>query len=326
MRTYSTAQEAFYSSLATLRDNGQRVPGVCDPTSVGSRFGTAPRATLELLAFSFTIEDPRARLIKSRARPLDVAFALSNVLWTLRGDRDAAPILFYNPRGGDFTVDGKHFAGALGSRLRPDTGKNQLAEVVRLLQEDSASRRAVILFFDAEDTRSRPRDTPCMISMHFMIREERLWCINSMRSQSALMVMPYDIFLLTMLQEIVSRRLGTECGPFVHVCNSFHVYEDEELLLNAVCEETVEGQWTSMESIDDASEEAISNALEWEGIIRGRLLDDGNSIVDLESAGLTPYWKNVLYLIQAGWKKKHGLEFAKVRDRIGAAFTKHLEQ
>jgi thymidylate synthase len=326
MYTYATAQEAFYSSLKHLRSYGQWVPGVNDPTSVGSRFGTRSRATLETLAFTFAIQDPRDRLLKSSKRPIDVAFAFSNLLWTLRGVKDAEPILFYNPRGDLFTVDGKHFAGALGARLIQGAQGDQLAEVARLLSADPTSRRAVVLFFDAADTRSRPRDTPCMISMHFMIRQDRLWCINCMRSQSALMVMPYDLILLTMLHEIVATRLRVECGPFVHSCNSFHIYEDEVDLLDAVCAEVGSDGVGAMEPVDDASPTAIETALLYEEQIRVSLSANSSSLVNLERSPLSPYWKQVLYVIQAGWKKGRGVDCSEVTRLIDPSFGKLLSQ
>lgn len=58
-----------------------------------------------------------------------------------------------------------------------------------------------------------------------------------MRSQSALMVMPYDLFLLTMLHEAMAVRLGVGLGYYHHFCGSLHYYEDEEELVDAVLRE-----------------------------------------------------------------------------------------
>jgi hypothetical protein len=58
-----------------------------------------------------------------------------------------------------------------------------------------------------------------------------------MRSQSALMVLPYDVFLFASLQGLLASRLGVEVGTYTHISGSFHVYEDELEMASAVIAE-----------------------------------------------------------------------------------------
>ena len=48
-----------------------------------------------------------------------------------------------------------------------------------------------------------------------------------MRSQSALMLLPYDMFLMSMLHELAAVELGWGLGRLIVTCSSLHIYEDE---------------------------------------------------------------------------------------------------
>ena len=82
---FATVQEAWAGALSYLREEGAVAPGVTDPLSVGSGFGTRERRTREILAASFSILNPRHRLIASAARPIDLGYAIANVIWTIAG-------------------------------------------------------------------------------------------------------------------------------------------------------------------------------------------------------------------------------------------------
>jgi thymidylate synthase len=53
----------------------------------------------------------------------------------------------------------------------------------------------------------------------------------NMRSQSAVMVLPYDVFTFSFLQEVLAVELGLRVGQYFHNSGSFHYYLDEEPLV-----------------------------------------------------------------------------------------------
>jgi hypothetical protein len=55
-----------------------------------------------------------------------------------------------------------------------------------------------------------------------------------MRSQSAAFVQPYDVFLMTMLQELMANELGVELGTYQHICNSYHYFTNEEEMVDNI--------------------------------------------------------------------------------------------
>src|SRR5262245_38672206 len=106
LRKYSTFNEAYHSELRRVSIEGEQTRPILDPTSVGSHFGKQPRSTMELLGHGFCLTNPRARLAYSPARRIDLAFAIANTLWTLRGSDALDEIAAYNSRGRLFSSDG----------------------------------------------------------------------------------------------------------------------------------------------------------------------------------------------------------------------------
>lgn len=231
------AAEAWRSSLQKVKWNGRWCDGVTDATSVGSHFGNSPRRFSEILADRVEIVSPRRRIINSRARQFNFGFAVANTLFAFSGSDQVSDIGIYNSKGAAFSTDGHTFACSIGTRIFGTP--SQYAAVLQRLRSDETSRRACVVTLDNEDILAPPRDTPCSIAVQFFLRDGALQCITFMRSQSALMVWPYDVFLFTMIQERLALELGVQLGSYYHLCGSLHVYEDEVGLLDAVLGEDV---------------------------------------------------------------------------------------
>lgn len=233
IREYDTFADAYVDGLGELLDCGNRVEPVLDESSVGSAFGTKFRPTIELRPFVFRVRDPSACLIACHPRQPHLDFIVGQWLWTMAGSDDLAQIAYYNQAGRMFSEDGSRLAGAFGARMRRNAG-DQLERVIKLLSHDPGSRRAVIAISEAADSRTSMLDFPCASSLHFMIRDGELEMITTMRSQSALMVLPYDAALFMMLQMWVAAELEVDIGTHTWIANSFHVYEDELSLAKKV--------------------------------------------------------------------------------------------
>lgn len=235
MDKFPAFAEAYRSSLALLLSAGAHTSAVSDPLSPGSRFGQEQRGTLELIAYSFELTSPASCLFFSAARPVRLPYCLGSLIWSLNGSDKLDEITYYNPRGHEFSDDGVHLSGAFGKRLFDFHGSvNQIDHVVKQLKEYRSSRRAVALILDPHDNVTRTREYPCAIALQYFIREERLIAITYMRSQSAAMVLPYDVFLFVSFQCILAQQLGVEIGAYYHLCGSFHIYSDEVALARSI--------------------------------------------------------------------------------------------
>jgi thymidylate synthase len=223
---YESFAAAYLAELRSLLAHGRQVAGVREETSVGSSFGQGPRATLELGPHLFTIGDPRACLLVGGAREPREAYVVGQWLWVMAGTDRLEQISYYNSHGRAFSDDGRRLTGAFGTRMRV-RGGDQLQRVIGLLSGDPSSRRAQIVFAEPGDGREPSRDFPCATAIQFVIRDDRLEAVTTMRSQSALMVLPYDISLMATLQVWVAAVLRIAPGPHHWIANSFHVYADE---------------------------------------------------------------------------------------------------
>lgn len=122
-------------------------------------------------------------------------------------------------------------------------------------------------------------------------------CIVSMRSQSALMVLPYDLILFTLLHEVAAASLGCPLGTYVHVSNSFHVYADEAALMQRVLvEEPLCAR--PMPAMPPDSLEHMPRVLEAEMHLRTRPCDDKEArAIAFSDYQLPRYWNDFLRTI-----------------------------
>src|SRR6266481_3237845 len=104
----------------------------------------------EILGVLIEIERPRARLSRSETRG-KLFSSLGELLWYLTGDNRLDFIEPYIPRYRKESDDGGvSVYGGYGPRLFNQRGYDQIRNVIALLGERSASRRAVIQIFNAE--------------------------------------------------------------------------------------------------------------------------------------------------------------------------------
>ncbi|MFO6465352.1 thymidylate synthase [Jannaschia sp. KMU-145] len=235
---FETFSDAYSSVVAEVMKMGLRCEPVIDNTSVGSQFGEKFRETKEIVGHQFTVRQPRSRSVCSPVREVSDTFCRANFVWTLTGGSDVEGVSFYNPRGRVFAKKSAFYEAAFGARLFYPFQQFRLVE--ERLRKDPASRRGLAMIYIPEDTQVDKLDTPCAAYLHFMIRDNRLICICNMRSQSALMVLPYDFHLFTLIQECLAVRLELELGEIIYTSNSFHIYSDEfshaEDFLSSGCE------------------------------------------------------------------------------------------
>jgi len=229
------AHEAMHVLAEMIRVEGRWTDQIISPQTVGSRFGSTPRKTLEVRGTRVVITNPLDRRIPKLCKAVNDAFLVANTLWSLSPEADAQDIIRFNERGRSFLDDAGDLVCSIPGRLFGDQpSENQLASILKILKDDAMSRRAIISFLRPTDLDTQPRDFPCPASAQFLVRDGRLDCVLYMRSQSLIGVFPYDVFLFTSMQEAVAVHLGLSPGSLFHLCGSLHIYEDEIEALNQV--------------------------------------------------------------------------------------------
>jgi thymidylate synthase len=213
---------------------------------LGSGRNTKPRglSTLEFPEpIGFTVEDPRKRLITYRHTGSNPIYPYIEGLWMLLGEEDTKrlvnyskfPTRFINPNTG--LMD-----GAYGPRIRDayprlvhgneqnrlEENIDQLETVYRRLKKDRDSRRAIInigsVNWDWDDT---CLDIPCTQTWQFMIRDDKLDMVTTMRSQDLIKGLPNDLCEFQWFQEIIAGWLGVEVGKYTHFVGCLHAYQSD---------------------------------------------------------------------------------------------------
>jgi len=303
--TFDSTEEAWRAVVRSVAERGDKVPGVQDRLSIGSKFGGSARDTRELIATQVAIRNPRARLIVSEARPFRLDFAIAQVIWALSGSDELEPLAFYHHRGSEFSDNGSTVRSAIGRRVFRSRNGDQMLQAIDKIRNDPSTRRALIQIYLPEDLFLPSRDVSCTGSIHLLARGSQLHAVGQMRSQSATVVLPYDLFLLTMLHEFASVCVGLELGTYWHVCNSAHIYEDEMNSTKTLLEErpiAVE----SMLAMPASTASEIEKLIEAERIIRASLISTPATKLDVRSLSLSTYWQDLLATMIADWKLRHG--------------------
>lgn len=187
--------------------------------------------TKELLHTTLELKDPRQRWVFSREPALNIAFAMVEVVWILRGRNDAAFLNYFNKTLPQFAGTTSTYHGAYGHRLAHMVGVNQLERAYQVLQTNPETRQVVLQIWnsatDLPDSNGAPAspDVPCNLLSMLKVREGKLEWTQIMRSNDLFLGFVHNVVQFTCLQEIIAGWLGIEPGTYFHYSDSLHIYE-----------------------------------------------------------------------------------------------------
>lgn len=192
------------------------------PTNVGGVM------TRELINESFVLKNARDRVVSHPARKMNFPFAVAEWISFMSGYSDVNLFTPYIADYAKFSTNGITIDGAYGMRnVVEDEEFTQVERVEKLLRNDPTSRRAVIQIYDEQDLLSDSKNTPCTLTLQYLVRDGKLVAITNMRSNDLVRGLTYDVFVFTMLQEFIATQLGIPMGQYFHNAGSFHLYESD---------------------------------------------------------------------------------------------------
>lgn len=300
MRTFQSLDEIQSWILSTLLAHGEEVQ---------------PRGmrTLEVHPVSFTLLNPRRRCVANAARRWNFPLAVGEFCWHVAGSNELEFIEYYVRRWRELAGDSQTISGSCyGYKAfysEPGRG-SQWERLIKLLRVDPHSRRAVLHFSGPEpDLDPASKDVACACSLQFMIRSGRLHAFTHMRSNDAILGLPYDVFTFTMLQEFLACELGLGLGSYSHWAASLHLYERHFKLAQSIVNSRSE---ESFEMPPMESHGQIQEFLELEA----RTRRGESAISSKEAKSLNLYWQHLLSVLD--WHRLARQEggHSKVWDRI----------
>jgi thymidylate synthase len=206
--------------------NGNNVPALYTRIlekilTEGIEVGPRGMKTKELSPVCMEVTNPRRRLFGHPHRKEVPIFTYIEGLWILLKEASVDRLVHYVPAMANFTHENTKFLdGAYG----PAIG-NQLEEVYNRLKADPDTRQAIVIINQPSIHKLPTKDYPCTLSFQFLLRNNKLDMIATMRSQDAWLGLIYDTGEFQWFQEILAGWLGVDVSRYIHIDGSLHLYE-----------------------------------------------------------------------------------------------------
>ena len=285
--------------------------------------------TKEFLHVAITVNDPRQRWAASRQPPLNVAFAIAEVVWIITGRNDLAFLEAWNRRLPDYVGKGPQLHGAYGGRLRNHLGVDQLTRAYQALNSNPDTRQAVMQIWDSSVDLPHPdgspvaQDIPCNVFSLLKVRAGKLEWLQVIRSNDLFLGVPHNFVQFTALQEVMAGWLGIDCGAYHQVSDSLHMYDhDEENVFASALLPDLPSSTDSLALPKEPSEAAfreLERRVEW--LIVPSLQREQLERIAVWDGGPEAY-QNMLAVLASEAARRHG--WTDISDSLMAACTNPL--
>lgn len=176
--------------------------------------------TKEVIAPQIVITDPQQRLVFNKERKYNLLHALTESIMLFSPSNYVGHIGEFNKAMSMFSDDGETMYGSYGKRI-----SFYIPFIIAKLKGDNDTRQATININDRDDLLATTKDVPCTNSLQFLIRDNKLNLIVTMRSNDVLYGFQYDVVMFSMLQETIANTMGLELGYYIHQPGSLHIYK-----------------------------------------------------------------------------------------------------
>ena len=174
---------------------------------------------------SHTEVDMKYPILSIPERNLGYKFMFRESWYILDGRNDVESIKDYSKIISTFSNNGIFFDGSYGVKVL-----DQLSYIVDTLMQDIDTRQAVLTIWRPNPRPSK--DIPCTISIQWLIRNNKIYCIDTMRSSDIWLGVPYDVHNFTMITGFIMLMLrekginNLELGKLYLNAGSQHLYDN----------------------------------------------------------------------------------------------------
>jgi thymidylate synthase len=210
-KSYKTASEAFDDLYHAIHLQGKK-------------FGD----TYTIFNCGFYIENPLSNSIDVPFRKWNKGYAEYEWQWYLSANNNAteiakrAPIWLNHMDENGNVMSNYGWQWVRGSQLDKVIDKLYFSIV-----NEQDIRQAVISIYDGKEISEYAHDTPCTLSIHFQIIDNKLCMTVNMRSNDLWFGFCNDQYCFSKLQEMVANVLGIEVGWYYHFASNMHLYLDK---------------------------------------------------------------------------------------------------
>lgn len=244
----------------------------------GEKVSPRGKETMELRNVCLWTDVVEGRIVTDPTRRMNIGFAIAEWLSIMAGIDDIQFFQAFIKDYGRYSSNGISMDNAYGSRVREASWSQngQIEDVIEILKADQASRNAIVMIRNANDSLSISSHIPCTLSLQFMIRNDKLEAYTNMRSNDVYLGLPYDWFAFTMVQEYIARRLGVPLGRYHHNAASLHLYAEHYPF--AIAQKSTRWPYKMLSMPDDITAEQVNLAANLllkttQEVMNGKLVD-----------------------------------------------------
>lgn len=182
----------------------------------------------EIINANLCINDPTRNTMCECIRKMPIRYAIGELIWYNSRNRNAKSISTFskfwnNIAESDGTVNSNY-----GYCIHDKFNFDQWDMVKNVIKNDSGTRQAIIHIKEARNIIDNPtKDLNCTISLQFILRNNKLDMITTMRSNDVWLGLPYDVFNFTCMQIQMSMELNVDIGKYYHNVGSLHLYKKD---------------------------------------------------------------------------------------------------
>ena len=221
-----TFVDAYLKSLKDLNNNYD--------------FKSSPRGQEIKESFNVNLQfNPKFSLFESDVRSSKYKYLIAELIWyfSCRNDVELigkfAKIWNKLAEKNEDLIGSKIVNSNYGTKLlkdKGDTSINNLFWVVYSLLNDKDSRQAIAVITDQSNQYINNPDFACTNTMHFFIRENKLYLFVDMRSNDCIFGTPNDIFFFSLIYfevlNILKRYYELDIGYLNLKATNYHVYSN----------------------------------------------------------------------------------------------------
>ena len=208
---FNSASQAFDELYHTILFNGKKFSN-----------------TYALFNCGFYLTNPLNNEIKVPFRKWSKEYAQYEWEWYLSANPNASEIakrapIWHNHMDENGLVQSNYgWQWVRGSQLDRVIDKLYASKV-----KNQDTRQAVISFYDGKEIENYAYDTPCTLSIHFQIIDNKLCMTVNMRSNDLWFGFCNDQYCFSKLLENVAKDIEIEIGWYYHFASNLHLYDDK---------------------------------------------------------------------------------------------------
>lgn len=164
-------------------------------------------------------------------RKIPLKLFIAEQIWFLMGEKN--PNIFlgdFTKIWHDFVEEDGMIASAYGNRWRNHFKRDQIGDMIKLLQKNPQSRHAVVMAWDPADdglgSGTVKKNVPCPFTFTVNILGDKLHMHSIIRSNDMILGNPHDTAGFALLAMMLSQKLGIQPGKFTTSISNAHIYEN----------------------------------------------------------------------------------------------------